>query len=1257
MVKSALSITLALLLGSSIVPCVYAIEYDESHEQVTNDLEHERAQALERARSRARKQIAKQAEQAAKAQEQQAQKGSPKGSTEAESYAIGISSLKEEFSNKSDLQDYEGQALSNSSVEAAADVAKNHSTKNSQKATALAKSAIDSENEPSEIEEDVLATLESDANKEAIVDVGQVVQEAGDMAKNALIEANNKVHEWRNDAASARAAAVQSKDKDNEFVDPLAKEDQPSLLKRIFGIGLNLAEANPVDDISAANSQYLNLKVFSDVETLMSTSDGSDTLLNTIPYKITDDMLIPYQIKQQEMAEELHKGISFVAYLFHMYTPQASSYKIPTFFIDAAKLNQAHSCVAFGQDADYQKLVSTEGSSKSYPLYHLNLVRDLVYTEGPCKGLSYIEADLKGKCKVDQQYNGILLLSMPLPEIEDEGIYTGVPLQITPNVLQSNFFAQGMEVGARYIGFHTSFDEVKQKFIAPLHSLDKHIYSPTLGRFIDEKTSYKDIDPNCTQFDNSQKCQLYFVGIEVNKLLKPGNQDSEFNLNVVGSLDLGTPDVNIAPQALAYEAVAKDELLRAQEVANASQLAQEQADKIAKHKEAVDKDHKGIAIGDLMNRGTEQEASETQDKDAQELAGKSLDNSMSEQSTNKSAQEQLANNEASINANEKKDEGYGIDKQESIEALYGIPISFTRLGKPSLNLRNTILSSDQYKNYTLLTELEMALLSDLGYRLEPREFFGNSIYSFGSEDNRITRHARRPYAFYDHRVGTYNVKRPSRMPLGIGVHIYGSYNDVIHDAMVNSIGEGSLGVRIDGTKNYYYQTSNSSIVTKGDNSTGIGFTYGRNNSAYISGYVGALGKGGVGIKVDMGSNIYSDLIEYRGSYIRVRTLDYLQGSASVEEASRVPLLDDLNGPQVDDLIIDGVVEGSQAAILIDESSYVKNIIMTTDAVVNGGIYSAWNPSANGKGQIMLYHDGKNTALIDAQIQLPEDESLKDLTTRQIIDRKLTTNINLGVLLDENNKPIMHDAEKNLYIGNDKSRVVLSGDISGSSFNLRHFAGNSTILGDVRANRVVVYNGILSLSGNEGSINQIRTLILRSKSVLDYVNGESSHTYVDGNIRLGRNVTIRIDADPDGMPLDDISYSGKFSVANYQLTIEPGVNYIDMRRLGADPKAFMNFMANFVDQCNKRFAQDGIVLRFPHYLWDNTGGYGREIKCTAQGCHLGNFVSSENSSNVTDVEPWRYYLSFGGLILLILCSYGWYFLNWFNFSCFNAKEKN
>lgn len=980
-----------------------------------------------------------------------------------------------------------------------------------------------------------------------------------------LLKANNAVHEARNHAASARAAAVKDNSSSNSNNEHLAKEDRPSLLKRIFGLG-NSTEANTVTDFNDANGQYLDLKVFGDVETLMSTGDGSQELLKIVPFKLKDDMLIAYESKQQNMAEELHKGVSFMAYLFHMYTPQAASYQIPTFFVNAHYLNQARAGVALGTKGSHQKLVlSSQGSSKSYPLYHLNMVRDRVYSEGTCAGLSYIEADLKGKCPAHQRYNGIVLLSMPLPEIEKEGIYTGVPRQITPNVLKANFFAQGMEVGARFIGFHTSFDEHKQKFSAPLHTLDKHLYSPSLGRFVDDKTGYKDIAKECLNMDKAPKCQLYFVGEEVNRLLKPGNQYSDFNLHAQAALSEVTPDVTIAPEALAYEAVAKDELFKHQE------------------------------------------------------------------------------------SEEAKSPGYSI--VPPLDELYGIPVSFTPLGKPTLHLRNTILSSDQYKNYTFLTELEMALLSDLGYRLEPREFFGNSIYSFGSPSSRITRYARRPYAFYDHRAGTYNIKRPSRMPLGIGVHVYGDYNDVIHGSIVSSIGEGSVGVRIDGSHNYYYQTPKSTVVTAGDDSVGLGFSYGCDNSAYISGYVGALGQRGIGIRVDMGSNIYSDFIEYRGSYVRVRTLDFLQGNATAEQVSKVPLLDDLKGPQVQDLIIDGVVEGSRAAIWIDESSLVKNIFMTGDAVVNGGIFSYWNPipSPYKKGTIMLYHDVNNTKLAHAQVQLPPEEFDKDISLNTLIERKLNTNINLGVLLDEHNQPVVNDTERHIYLGNDKSRVVLSGDISGSSLNIRHFAGKSTILGNVNANRVVVYNGILNLSGPAGAINQIKRLSLRSNSVLDYVNGESSHTYVNGNISLGRNVTIRVDADPDGMPLDDLAYSGKFSVSNYQLTIEPGVNYIDMRRLGADPKAFMNFMANFVDKCNQRFAKEGIVLRFPHYLWDNTGGYGREIKCTAQGCHLGNFVSSESRPNVTDVEPWRYYVSFIGLIVLILCFYGWYYLHWFTFS--------
>ena len=1391
--RSCLSLALAMMLSS---PAVLAIDYDIQYEGThINDLEAERAQALERARAKARSEISRQAQVAADLNRRTAE-GKDTGDDFIEPAEGEISDLKavHDYEQARSVSAAAPAEVAASAAAAAEDSAAGNgshmSMKGSQSLAAqqalirLEEQAREAMEAKAQAQAQAQAHAQAQAQAQASADLKQAQKAQdglherngaesgpgrGPLTGERLVDAASRSHAAKNDAASARAAAVYSGNQNMR--DPVAeKDDQPSLLRRIFGIGINRAQANPVDDISAANSRYLNLHVFGDVETLMSTADGSEELLNILPGKLDDSMLIPYESRQQAMAEELHKGISFLAYLFHMYTPQASSYRIPTFFIDAHKLSQERPGVALGRGPDplkdgaaasasgqahaagkahaegkapangrgmgaagaerkkpaseYGNMVSLTGSSSSYPLYHLSMVRDRLHTEGACAGLSYIEADLKGKCRGDQQYNGIVLLTMPIPDIQKEGIYTGVPRQITPNVLKANFFAQGMDTGARLIGFHSGYSGPEDVFTAPLHSFDRHLYSPELKQFVRENTGYRTIAPDCTPFSADRRCQLYFVGLEVNRLLSPGNELSMFNLHSRSTLNLGTPDVNIAPQALAYEGVARDALLRAQAAAEASRRASEEAIKVKQHQQAQLTDQRGIDLASLIHghQGTASQhvpdvvarASQSTEVNAasvaaatsasaagadkaaahevQQLEGAAAVLAASAEagaaggaatgaaagatgaggagSTGGSAEgstvdEQrlmdLAADMDVVSGHDRRggvDEdgnyvatGYGIDKAVD---LYGIPLTFTRLGRPVLMLRNTILSADQYKNYTLPVELEMALLSDLGYSLEPREFFGNSIYSFGTPQYRITRYARRPYAFYDHMAGTYNVKRPSRMPLGTGVHIYGSYNDVVHDAIVSSIGEGSVGVRIDGSSNYYWQTPGSSIVTSGNDSTGIGFTYGRDNSAYISGYVGAMGRHGVGIKVDMGSNIYSDLIEYRGSWARVRTLDYLHGQADAQEAATVPLTDDINGPAVSDLIIDGVVEGAQAAIMIDESSFVKNIHITSEAVVNGGIFSSWNPRANGRGDIILVHDGRNSALLDAVVQYPRDESTADLTARTIIDRHLTTNVNLGVLLDENNQPLMTDRQRNTFLGNEKSRVVLSGDISGSTLNVRNFAGKSTVLGNVRANRVTVYNGILSLNGPAGSINQIKTLILRSNSVLDYVNGMTSHTYVEGNIRLGRNVTIRVDADADGTPLDEISYSGKFSASNYQLTIEPGVSYIDMRRLGADPKALMNFMANFVDQCSRRFAQDGIVLRFPHYLWDNAGGYGREIKCTPKGCHFGNFASSDRRSSVTDVEPWRYWVSFIGLAVLILCFYGWYYLHWFSLS---SSRKN
>ena len=993
-------------------------------------------------------------------------------------------------------------------------------------------------------------------------------------------------------------------------------------------------------DIANDNSGNMWPERLLHVSALADTTDGSAQLLTQIPFVLEQKMLAPVDQDARMQAliiDELHKGMSFVSYLLHMYTPQASNFHVPFYLVRPEALYAVRAEIGLGEGVLYPEQGVDSASAiqqmkRSHrPVHHLNFVRDLVYQDGPCAGMGYIEADLKGKCHSTQQYNGLVLLSPPIPEVKKEGVFAGDVRHVTANVLQSNYFVQGLETGMRLVGINSSFDVDRQSFRAPLHSFDQHLYVPERSAFVQagEKVSEEFGAPYGRRADGSTP--LYFVGAHLNALLAPGNAGSQFDLQRTGSLERNTPRAEIAGNLhqLKEDYLTQEEEEGSIEPSEAENFVLDGATSFEEALHAAQQEEEDGEFDAALMESPE--------------AAESAHSVLSQQAEEEASTSAAAHAQALI-------EHQTVNSQQ---ALYGIPVTFSALGRPLIDLRNTLLSRDQYKNYGFLTEAELAILSDLGYRLEPREFYGASLYSFGTPDKRITRVVRGSYSYYDHASESYRARTPAIMPLGVGVHLYGSYNNVIHSGNVNTQGAGAMGVRVDGSNNLYYQTSQSRIVTSGENAIGIGFTYGANNRAYISGSIAATGAKGIGIKVDMGSNIYSDLIEYRGSYARVRTVDYLQGVATKEQAAKVPLTDDLKGPQVTDLVIDGVVEGNLAAIYIDESSLVKNIDITAQAEVTGGIYSTWKPLATGSGAIALAHDGKNSQLLDAEVQLDRTGKLSGLTASEIIDRYLTTNINLGVMLDEFNRPIfadgahfasddlVDDSEVN-YVGNSQSRVVLAGDISGNSFNLNHIAGKSTILGNVRANEVNVTAGILSLCGLEGAINQIGNLNVNSQAVLDFVNGASSHTYVLGDVNFGSDVVVRVDVDSEGKIIDELSYNGHFYAGDYQLVIEPGVSYEEMRRLGADPKAMLNFITNFMQDSNSKFARDRITLRMPRYIWDSAGSYGREIKCTARGCRIGNFSSNAVRSDLTDLPPWRYGLSLGGILLMILGFYAWYY---------------
>lgn len=1144
-------------------------------------------------------------------------------------------------------------------------------------------------------------------------------------------------------------------------LDPLAHEE-PSLLQRLFSGSFNSANASDADMVASYQDTFFVPTLMEKVEDVKDqSSEGEADLVAAVPFKLSDEMLIKTDAREEVMLEQIHHGMSFVSYLLHMYSPQRTAYEVPVFFVDASALehvsrayNISHTTTlvgagqaitdealgtltgtgaqgsdASGADAqpadEKQRQRRREEHSKqvNLQLNNLSLAVDGIYGEaeqaelglatlvqdqganttatvvGPkeCQGMTLIEADLKGKCRTPQKkYNGVILLSLPIAEVMSEGIFSDIPMQVTPNVLQANYFAQGVDLGMRLVGVNSSYEPRSGRFTAPLHSFDKHLYSPTLQKYVSADLGLSDIASGCGQQKQDGSCQLYFVGANLNNLLQTGNEQSAFNLRQKASLDVGTPyaAINTNAHAIKTQGAEQEEdgtsatpetQPETEAAADASEatVASTSAggtDVVATTEQALDAAvaegersdlSQGIssfmdAVGGVTAGSAKDQTQSFARKDgaaaAEGEAEASADASASAATAGAGAakaKEEVsladvvtseANTAAQLVSNAKKERaakkvraGQSVEVRSGKQDLYGVPVTFSALGKPLLGLRNTLLSADQYKNYTFLTEAEMAVLSDLGYYMEPREFFGRSLYSFGTPERRIVRTVQTDFALYDHASEEYQKRKPSLTPLAVGVHLYGSYNDVVHSGNVLTAGSGAIGVRVDGSENFYYQTSKSSIITSGESNVGLGFTYGRDNRAYISGHISALGRQGIGIKVDMGSNIYSDLVEYRGSYVRVRTLDYLHGFASQMEAARVPLLDELNGPQVSELIIDGEVEGSDAAIYIDESSFVKSINITSNARVSGGIYSIWNPRSTGSGDIIVTHDGKRV-LIDGVVQYPRDPN-DGMTSNEFINQYLTTAINLGVTLDERNRVLYTDDSKRLPLGNDKARVVLDGDLSSNTFKLRHIAGKSTILGNVRASSVDIFSGILSLcSPQDFATNQIGALRVHNDAVLDFVNGKSSNTYVQRGVTLGSNVTIRVDVDTKGEILDEISWNGDFNVRNYQLTVEPGMPYNEIRRLSADPKAMLNFITSFVQQANQKFAKDGVTVRIPHYIWDSAGNYGRELRCNARGCRIGAFTSnSVLKGSITQAERWRYIMSFVGLFALIAATYAYFHL--------------
>ena len=303
----------------------------------------------------------------------------------------------------------------------------------------------------------------------------------------------------------------------------------------------------------------------------------------------------------------------------------------------------------------------------------------------------------------------------------------------------------------------------------------------------------------------------------------------------------------------------------------------------------------------------------------------------------------------------------------------GIPILAWEKGKSGsfflnlshVHLARSLMSHHSYCSYNTFMEAELAIMQDLGYEIDRRNFFGRSIYFDGSTIRNTQGYFARNAAGTEYEAGKANTAS-----LGIGLHVYGSHNNILQtdegkgdgSADLLACGPGGAGIRIDGVGNTVAVDKGVTVSADGENGRGVLVAYGNNNKVVIDGAVTAAGAGGDGVRFDFGSNGLGGNIEYRGSYLRYKRK--MDKKGIITSSKSVPLYmessdrysysiadGDLEGP-MGSLTVNGSLYGRDHAVYISKNAFVDKIAVNNGARIAGDIVSDWKHFGNG-----LYNGG------------------------------------------------------------------------------------------------------------------------------------------------------------------------------------------------------------------------------------------------------------------------------------------------------------
>ena len=282
---------------------------------------------------------------------------------------------------------------------------------------------------------------------------------------------------------------------------------------------------------------------------------------------------------------------------------------------------------------------------------------------------------------------------------------------------------------------------------------------------------------------------------------------------------------------------------------------------------------------------------------------------------------------------------FPVDSQITVP---GLPLNGDE-GYPELShieMQNSFLSHQYFRNWSVPMEAELAMMQDLGYSIDRRNFFGYSVYNDGLTITNDNGYFKRNAAGTEYLVGEAN-----KQDWGVGLHVYGQKNTITQTGNLLADGDYAIGIRLDGTKDNVLNLK-SKVTANGKGGNGIAVTWGRNHTVNIESgsSVEATGAGGVALRFDFGHNDIGDDVpstEIVGSYIYYGNYRHTAYNMIFPKAK---LLTALDGPLVKECNIDGTIEGSKAAIYISKNALVKNININENASIKGDIISEWNPN-------------------------------------------------------------------------------------------------------------------------------------------------------------------------------------------------------------------------------------------------------------------------------------------------------------------------